>query len=301
MSQPMNDRQHRKDCKYTAEERKVMGPYKESFRTQTTKAGHLQILRTDILPAIFNYWVNNGNTPKDDNDSRLCVKELTTWLSNNWRPQHMLARNKPTSKIKKSEVIWKIQQDLVLAEIANMLGLEEANTTTPGWFAKRLPAIANMLERMTPEGMAALDADVERINRLGYPEDIKRKLGEKYTIKRLQTTASNQWKELGALSITFTAYMGQDGKIVIDVHDHIVKLMSVTARSFVDTYKNEVTQMKRLLLEYIKTLRTLGNPMMPLPPGTSNEALQKITINMMNDGFPALPLPGLWINTVNKI
>ncbi|KAF8812020.1 hypothetical protein BYT27DRAFT_7013364, partial [Phlegmacium glaucopus] len=56
------------------EERKVMGPYKESFRTQTTKAGHLQILRTDILPAIFNYWVNNGNTPKDDNDSRLCVK-----------------------------------------------------------------------------------------------------------------------------------------------------------------------------------------------------------------------------------
>jgi hypothetical protein len=67
-------RKARKDCKYTAEERKVIDLYKEEFRSETTKAGRVLILRSKILPAIFNYWVQNGTPPKDEDDSRQCAR-----------------------------------------------------------------------------------------------------------------------------------------------------------------------------------------------------------------------------------
>ncbi|KAF8805955.1 hypothetical protein BYT27DRAFT_7212605 [Phlegmacium glaucopus] len=146
MSQDVNNRRHCKDCKYTAEERKVMEFHKEAFRTQTTKPGRLLILRTKILPDIFNYWEQNGNPPKDEDESRLHVKDLSAWLSNNWRPRHMLARKKPTTKLKRSEVIWKTREPDVLKEIALILGIPKADRTTPGWFGIRLPAIARIIQ-----------------------------------------------------------------------------------------------------------------------------------------------------------
>ena len=54
-----------------------------------------------------------------------------------------------------------------------MLGVEEADTTMAGWFSKRLPAISNIIEQMSVVEQRELDAEVERINRQGYPEDIK--------------------------------------------------------------------------------------------------------------------------------
>ncbi|KAF8800764.1 hypothetical protein BYT27DRAFT_7116722 [Phlegmacium glaucopus] len=147
MAQAVNNRRHRRDCKYTAEERKVMELHKETFRTQTTKPGHLHILRTKILPDIFNYWEGTGNTPKM---KRRVVsasrQDLSAWLSNNWRPRHMLARKMPTNKIKRSELIWKTRGADIFKEITIILGIENPNTTTPGWFGARLPAIARILE-----------------------------------------------------------------------------------------------------------------------------------------------------------
>ena len=67
-------RQFCKESKYTVDKRKVIELYRHSFQSQETKASRLQMLKCEILPAIFNYWEKNGNPPKDKQDSRTCVK-----------------------------------------------------------------------------------------------------------------------------------------------------------------------------------------------------------------------------------
>ena len=86
-----------------------------------------------------------------------------------------LARASNNFKVKKSEVFWNLHQEDVLQEIAHLLGAEQADTTTPGWFPKRLPAIRNIIQGMSPEELAQLDVDVERINKKGYPDEVKKK------------------------------------------------------------------------------------------------------------------------------
>jgi hypothetical protein len=67
-------RQYWKESKYTIQERKIIKPYKDAFRLQESKAGQLQILKCDILPAIFNYWVSIERAPVDEEDSRIHAK-----------------------------------------------------------------------------------------------------------------------------------------------------------------------------------------------------------------------------------
>jgi hypothetical protein len=90
-------RQYWKGSRYTVEEWKVIEPYKVGFQLQESKASWLQILKVDILPAMFNYWVSIDCAPMDDDESCVqskvnseacqgCIvhhidQELTTWLS----------------------------------------------------------------------------------------------------------------------------------------------------------------------------------------------------------------------------
>ena len=64
-------RQYRKGSRYTVEERKVIEPYKVAFQSQELKAGWLQILKVDILPAMFDYWVSIDCAPMDDDESHV--------------------------------------------------------------------------------------------------------------------------------------------------------------------------------------------------------------------------------------
>jgi hypothetical protein len=69
-------RQYRKESRYTIEERKIIEPYKDAFRSQESKASRLQILKCDILPAIFNYWVSIERAPMDEEESRIRAKVM---------------------------------------------------------------------------------------------------------------------------------------------------------------------------------------------------------------------------------
>ena len=51
------------------EEQKIIEPYKDAFQLQESKAAWLQILKTDILPTIFNYWASIEMTPMDPEES----------------------------------------------------------------------------------------------------------------------------------------------------------------------------------------------------------------------------------------
>lgn len=59
-------------------------------------------------------------------------------------------------------------------EIAKLLNVEEATTSTKGWFEKRLPAIHNVLENMSAEESAEIDVEVDRISNGGYPDEVRR-------------------------------------------------------------------------------------------------------------------------------
>ena len=59
-------------------------------------------------------------------------------------------------------------------EIGRLLGVENADSMTPGWIGKRMEAIHNVLEKMTDAENQELNRETRRINAEGYPEDIKR-------------------------------------------------------------------------------------------------------------------------------
>jgi hypothetical protein len=150
------------------------------------------------------------------------------------------SRKSNNFKVKRSEVIWSLHQDRVWKEIGDMLGVEDASTSTPGWFQNRLPAIKRIFESMTAEEKAVLEAEQEKMEREGYPEKTKRmyvnpwlwpfpwprplpmmllmfySLAEKNLVKCVEETARQQWLEMGVLSVTFTAYTAPDGLMVVD-------------------------------------------------------------------------------------
>ena len=84
------------------------------------------------------------------------------------------SRKSNNFKVKRSEVIWSLHQDRVWKEIGDMLGVEDASTSTPGWFQNRLPAIKRIFESMTAEEKVVLEAEQEKMERKGYPEKTKR-------------------------------------------------------------------------------------------------------------------------------
>jgi hypothetical protein len=70
-------RKARQACHYTAEEREVFNKYKEEYRSQTTKEQRGHILKTQILPDLFNYWTNDGAVPLSDAEACKRVKVCT--------------------------------------------------------------------------------------------------------------------------------------------------------------------------------------------------------------------------------
>jgi len=72
-------RKPRKDCKYDAKERKAIEEFKEIYQSQTTRNGRLVVLKSQILPAMFNYWASIGKAPSDKEEHvnraqvRLCI------------------------------------------------------------------------------------------------------------------------------------------------------------------------------------------------------------------------------------
>ena len=86
----------------------------------------------------------------------------------------MAQKGAPQGRIwepKRTEVIWKTQEDTVLAEVRR---LQEGNPTTP-FLGLRQKALSNILAGMPDGERVALDAEVKRIGRQGSSEEEKRR------------------------------------------------------------------------------------------------------------------------------
>ncbi|KAF8958980.1 hypothetical protein BDZ97DRAFT_1923291 [Flammula alnicola] len=284
----------RKDCKYSAKELEQIQAFKKEFIMADTIDKRATILKTQILPAMCNYWVSTGQLSTEDIDDSLDrAKELSKWVANNWRTARGVATRSNHFHPKKSEVMWYLHPEEVMKEVASLLGVEEATTTTTGWFQERLPAIANILARMSPTEKAEFEAEVAKMAKEGYPEETKRSIAKRFSTKRIAKVMDEHWKEMGLVSIMITAYTLPDGKLVIDAHDEIADLMGIPARSLIDSHPEEISKMKLLLMDYMKTLRTKAQ--VPVAGGIgTNPGLQKVLLTTTSEGYPMLPEP--WRN-----
>lgn len=96
-------------------------------------------------------------------------------MQNSWRKPKVDDAPGMLLKIKPIEVLWQTRRDDVFAEIAHLLGIESADTTTPGWLNKRMEALKNVMDSLSVEERAELDKEHKRIATQGYPEDVKRR------------------------------------------------------------------------------------------------------------------------------
>jgi hypothetical protein len=60
-------------------------------------------------------------------------------------------------------------------EVAEVMGLEYANTNTPGWFPYRTTATKNILDNMSDARKNKLQMEAEKFAKIGLPADVQRK------------------------------------------------------------------------------------------------------------------------------
>jgi hypothetical protein len=174
---------------YNTEERAVIDVHKVAYLQATSPAERKQIAQ-EILADLFNHWSQKGLLFTEvDITIRTKVslisigiyipysvpKSLVAWIQNNWRTHRISQKKVAGIKMKISEVLWKTRQADVFAEIANLLGIESANASTPGWFNQRMPAIGNILAQMTTADREELEKERERFELEGNNEEDKRR------------------------------------------------------------------------------------------------------------------------------
>jgi hypothetical protein len=102
------------------------------------------------------------------------IQELTNWLRNVWR-----VRRKPVqdsgNRYRLTDLLWWTRQEDVFQEIAFILKLDTANTSTPGWFQLRTRASKNILDRMSVEQRNILEDEADRMKKDGLPPDVQRR------------------------------------------------------------------------------------------------------------------------------
>lgn len=61
-------RKPRRDGLYTAKEMEIINKYKEEYREQSTRELRADIIWTKILADLFNYWVDIGKAPNNEDE-----------------------------------------------------------------------------------------------------------------------------------------------------------------------------------------------------------------------------------------
>ena len=245
----VNSRGDHRQRAYNTEERAVIDVHKATYLQATSPAERKQIAK-EILADLFNHWSQKGILLEDVDISirtkvfligivmhthySVVPKALVAWIQNNWRSHRISQKKVFRFKMKISEVLWKTRQDEVFAEIATLLGIQSATASTPGWFNQRMPALGNVLARMTTAEREELEKECQRLELEGNKEEDKRKsvpiqcrsdpdlikhlrLAETSSGRKFDRSAQQNWLEMGLLSITFNVRTTPSGQLAIEV------------------------------------------------------------------------------------
>jgi hypothetical protein len=70
----------RKGCLYTTDERDIIKAFKREYRSQDKPNQRGHILKAKILPAIFNYWTDDGRVPMGAEELEERVNVSSSWI-----------------------------------------------------------------------------------------------------------------------------------------------------------------------------------------------------------------------------
>ena len=133
------------------------------------------------------------------------------------------------------------------------------------------------------------------------------RMADKFTTKWVSENDRQNWLEMGVVSITFTAYTAPDGQLVIDrydnidlpsafvswmwsySHDNMADHISLLTRPFTQIYEDDVERMKRNLMAFMKTLRSLAESNMPTFPTPAMKKAEQVSLKITPNGSPILP------------
>ena len=82
---------------------------------------------------------------------------------------------KPGSRYRLTDVLWWTRPKDVFKEIATILGLDTADTKTPGWFQLCTKASKNIINSMTNEDRNKLENVADQLQKDGFPEELQRR------------------------------------------------------------------------------------------------------------------------------
>lgn len=177
---------------YDIEERKCIDKFKEDYMNTTTPSERKSLAQNQIFPELFTYWSSIGvDINADEKNKRSEVRSknvkrfrllrfiidkiLLRWLRNVWRIRKTPV-GKPGGRYRLTDILWWTKQKDVFQEIASILGLDNADTKTPGWFQLRTKASKNIINSMTQEDRNNLENEADRMQKEGLPQDVQRRL-----------------------------------------------------------------------------------------------------------------------------
>lgn len=95
---------------------------------------------------------------------------------------------------------------------------------------------------------------------------------------------------MGAVFLNFAIYTQPDGRLIIDPYDRIAQTMGVPMPSFISLHKDKVSEIMRLLMDYIKSVRQRKIHNEQLNGGEQvNETPPERQVNLSESGYPMIP------------
>ncbi|KAF8161866.1 hypothetical protein BJ912DRAFT_935778 [Pholiota molesta] len=280
------DRADKKKSFYTPDERKFIDPFKDEYMAadSTHKCRHIAV--TKIFLPLFNYWHDERVVVEKE---RACA-HLLAWIRNNWRYPTVQKAKYPLT-VKRTTVLWHNHREEVWAEIAALLAIPTANAQTPNWFSKQSIALGNILRWKTQTELDELNVEVAHIAEKGYPAPLKIQYAEKYAVKRWDKVATEQYKEMGLLTLSFVTRTVEGGALNCELHDRIGPLLGLPGASFETRHKGLVLEIKKLIFAYITDVKDAlnGGIAGAAPSGQADpKIIERSAIEVTPAGYPKL-------------
>jgi len=99
---------------------------------------------------------------------------LAEWVRNNWRPISVEAEKKSSINVNVTDVLWNTNRAAVEAVMMEMLDVPVVDLADRRCFGARTVACKQVLNNMSVQDRALLDAELESRKTQGNPEDVQR-------------------------------------------------------------------------------------------------------------------------------
>jgi hypothetical protein len=175
-----NSRKTREGCRYTEEERRVIGKYKKEYRKLTTREARAELFQTKILVDIFNFWDSRqmevggdvGNSRikvflcdiyVQEHTDELIRQDLGQWIKNNWRAERIIRSEGSGRRKSAVDLVWATMKGRVRAEQKRMWEAQHTGPGEPGLpsdnfsFTQRTAAAKKVLDELGEDDRAAIE------------------------------------------------------------------------------------------------------------------------------------------------